>query len=85
MQLFTHHTPCTHTCVGFVSYLISIVFLPEEAQSSDSVMAYAMIDIEVALAKAVKHLGYERLSLEQHEAIMQFVAYQDAFISISTG
>ena len=48
-------------------------------------MAYAMIDIEAALAKAVKHLGYEWLSLEQREAIMQFVADQDAFVSISMG
>ena len=45
----------------------------------DSVMAYAMIDIEAALAKAVRHLGYECLSLEQRKAIMQFLADQDAF------
>ena len=48
-------------------------------------MVYAMIDIEVVLAKAVKHLGYERLPLEQHEAIMHFMAGKDVFLSIPTG
>ena len=34
---------------------------------------------------SLETLGYEWLSLEQREAIMHFVADQDAFVSISTG
>ena len=48
-------------------------------------MAYAMVEIEAALAKTVEHLGYERLSLEQREAITHFVAGQDVFVSLPTG
>ena len=48
-------------------------------------MAYAMIDIEAALGKAVEHLGYELLSLEQCGAIMHFVAGPDVFVPIPTG
>ena len=56
-------------------------------QSYDSVIEYmyARINIEAVLAQAVKHLGYERLSLEQREAIMHFVAGQDASVSIPAG
>ena len=46
----------------------------------NSVMAYTMVDIEAALAKAVKLLGYERLSLEQREAIKHFWSSQDVFV-----
>ena len=37
-------------------------------------MVYTIINIEATLAKAVEHLGYEQVSLKQHEAIMHFVA-----------
>ena len=62
------HSPYTH--------IIIIQEYPVIAhdQSYDSVIAYAMIDIEAALAKAMKHLGYNWLSFEQCKAIMHFVA-----------
>ena len=45
---------------------------------------YVRIDIGAALAKAVEHLGYEQLSLEQCEAIRHFVDGQEVFVSITT-
>ena len=62
-----------------------VVLLHMISHNYDSVMEYAMINIEAALAKAVEHLGYEQLSLEQCAAIKHFVAGQYVFLFIPTG
>ena len=44
-----------------------------------------MVDVKAASAKAVEHLGYEQLSLEQCDAIKHFVAGQSVFAFIPAG
>ena len=48
-------------------------------------MAFKIEHIEYAIInKTIGRLGYKKLSLEQHEAIVNFVNGQDVFVSLPT-
>ncbi len=48
-------------------------------------MAYSRPRIEAALANASCRLGYQRLTIEQREAVIYFLSGEDVFISLPTG
>ena len=48
-------------------------------------VAYSDNKIKAAVSKAVEHTGYSSLTEEQYEAVSNFVAGQDVFVSLPTG
>ena len=47
--------------------------------------SFSEIEIGAAISKAVEHVGYSSLTEEQYEAVSNFVAGQDVFVSLPTG
>ena len=47
-------------------------------------MASKIEHIEYAINKTIGRLGYKKLSLDQHKAIVNFVNDQDVFVSLPT-
>ena len=45
-------------------------------------MAFKIEHIEYAINETTGRLGYKKLSLEQHEAIVKFLNGQDVFVSL---
>ena len=48
-------------------------------------VAYSDNEIKAAISKAVEYTGYSSLTNEQYEAVSNFVAGQDVFVSLPTG
>ena len=48
-------------------------------------MAFPLEAIEDALKMAISQAGYNSLSCEQHETIINFVRGKDVFVSLPTG
>ena len=46
--------------------------------------SFSEIEIGAAISKAVEHVGYSSLTEEQYEAVSNFVAGQDVFVSLPT-